>query len=164
MDLEQITLDGAIYEKFLRKIKVLPNGCWVRGKLGRYGRFRITTSSKDSPLNPHRYSYELHKGPIPKGLQIDHLCMEKSCCNPDHLEIVTAKENIIRYHRTRPKKAKPPPKIRGPRARRANCRNGHLYDEVGFYSYKGIRACSLCRRLRSRESKKRKREAISQPS
>lgn len=165
MNLEEINREEKIYEKFIRKIKVLPNGCWSGTKLGIYTRFRTTTNCEDSPVQGHRYSYELFKGPIPQGMQIDHLCMEKSCCNPDHLEVVTPKENIIRYHQTRPKKAKPSPKPRGPRAKRATCRNGHLYDEVGFYAYKGIRACSLCRRLRSRESKGRmRRRLLSQPS
>lgn len=44
----------------------------------------------------HRVTYELEHGPIPRGLMIDHLCRQTLCCNPDHLEAVTNRENTIR--------------------------------------------------------------------
>lgn len=44
----------------------------------------------------HRLSYEAHKGKIPKGLTIDHLCRNTICINPEHLEAVTNKENVLR--------------------------------------------------------------------
>jgi hypothetical protein len=44
----------------------------------------------------HRYLYLLAKGPIPSGLELDHLCGNKRCCNPDHLEAVTHRENMRR--------------------------------------------------------------------
>lgn len=47
-------------------------------------------------IRPHRLAYELAKGPIPLGLVIDHLCRNKACCNPDHLEAVTQRENTMR--------------------------------------------------------------------
>lgn len=47
-------------------------------------------------LLTHRFSYELHVGPIPDGLVIDHLCRNRACCNPTHLEPVTQWENITR--------------------------------------------------------------------
>lgn len=43
----------------------------------------------------HRIMYERHKGPIPQGLQLDHLCRNRLCVNPDHLEPVTNRENIL---------------------------------------------------------------------
>ena len=44
----------------------------------------------------HRWAWEQAKGPIPKGLVVDHLCRVRWCCNPDHMELVTNRENILR--------------------------------------------------------------------
>ena len=57
-----------------------------------YGLFRIGGKM----VSTHRWAYEHYIGPIPSGLQLDHLCMVRNCVNPDHLEPVTARENIHR--------------------------------------------------------------------
>lgn len=49
----------------------------------------------------HRLAYQFVRGPIPAGLHIDHLCRNRGCCNPDHLEPVTCAENIRRGHEAR---------------------------------------------------------------
>lgn len=49
----------------------------------------------------HRVSYRLHRGPIPEGLTIDHLCRNRSCVNPAHLEVVSLAENIRRAPRSK---------------------------------------------------------------
>jgi hypothetical protein len=79
---------------------------------------------------PHRKAYVAAKGAIPAGLQIDHLCRNRACINPDHLEAVTFAEN----------------QRRGLIARRARttCKNGHPYTAASLYVLRGIRFCRIC--------------------
>jgi hypothetical protein len=74
--------------------------CWVwNGTIdgGGYGRLRLNGVK----WLAHRYTYEKHVGPIPTGLQIDHLCRNRACVNPNHLEPVTAQTNLRRGLRTK---------------------------------------------------------------
>ncbi len=89
---------------------------------------------------PHRYAYVLFNGPIPEGLQIDHLCRNRACVNPDHLEAVTASENIRR--------GVGPELTRQRILGRTHCPHGHPYDEYNTRIYEGRRYCNECNRLR----------------
>ena len=81
-------------KRFNTKWRVSSSGCWVwEGSMTRrYGQFwngsRLVYS--------HRYSYELVHGPIKSGLELDHLCRNRLCINPEHLEPVTHLENMVR--------------------------------------------------------------------
>jgi len=87
----------------------------------------------------HRISYELLKGDIPEGLDLDHLCRNRGCVNPDHLEPVTRKENLLRGN-TIPAK----------HARKTHCPQGHEYTKGNtFISKSGSRHCRKCRAIRS---------------
>jgi hypothetical protein len=102
--------------------------CWVWQKAlteKGYGRSKIPGFRRT--MRVHRATYELYVGPIPEGLTIDHLCRIKSCCNPDHLEAVTAIENCRRA---------PPPV----RAERTHCSEGHELTPENVCA-KGCRAC-----------------------
>lgn len=78
------------------QIKQGQNGCWVwTGPIGTNG-YGIM-SYRWRTFNTHRLAYQEVKGPIPKDLEIDHLCMNKLCQNPQHLEAVTHKENMRRF-------------------------------------------------------------------
>ena len=85
-----------LIDRFLDSISPEPNsGCWLWTKCGTHNGYGwIKRNGKHQYA--HRTSYELFVGPIPEGLQIDHLCRVRCCVNPRHLEPVTRSENIRR--------------------------------------------------------------------
>lgn len=88
----------------------------------------------------HRYSYEMHRGAIPTGLVLDHLCRNPACVNPDHLEPVTIAENVRR----------------SPLIRRTHCPKGHLLSEDNLCPERlrrGLRLCRICRRAQVKRTK-----------
>lgn len=111
-----------------------------------YGRTKVLGSQR--MLYPHRVAYEHFKGPIPDGMHIDHLCRNRSCCNPDHLEAVTPGENIRRgetgaHHRNK-----------------THCIRGHAYEGDNLYVTRdGARKCRACNRLRYADRKAGRDEA-----
>lgn len=82
-----------LYKKLMKRIRV-EGDCWIwtAGINQGYGRFR----EGNTQLLVHRVFYEHFKGPIPKELVIDHLCRNRACQNPAHLELVTRRENVVR--------------------------------------------------------------------
>lgn len=115
-----------------------------------YAQFR---SRRAGHMYAHRYAYELMVGPIPEGLQLDHLCKVRDCCTPDHLEPVTHAENTRRSDAG---------KTVGARMRaKTHCPRNHPYDEENTHiNKKGARNCKECRRTSSRERMRRKREEL----
>lgn len=89
-----MTYAGNAIGRILARISVDANGCWLwpGSKVRGYGRIRHYTKVTLT----HRVTFEFFVGPIPDGLQIDHLCRVPACCNPDHLEPVTQLENYRR--------------------------------------------------------------------
>ena len=91
------------------------------------------TYVESHPVRAHRLYYERHVGPIPDGLEMDHLCRNRACVNPDHLEPVTRAENNRR-------KA----------VAQTHCKNGHPLSGDNLLATKRQRACRACQRERSR--------------
>lgn len=116
--------------------------CWVwtgtismngYGMLGVGGR-------KGKKLYAHRVSYNLFVGEVPEGLDLDHLCRNRRCVNPDHLEPVTRGENTRRGDL---------PKILKQRAKdRTHCMNGHIFNDSNTRLRKsGGKICRTCEKI-----------------
>lgn len=113
-------------------------GCW-EWKRSRNSRGYGLISERGVVMLTHRVSYELHVGPIPDGMQIDHLCRNKPCCNPGHLEAVTCAENASRR----------------PDAYKTHCLRGHELTPENMIvkarpNGRTIRNCRTCQRERAR--------------
>lgn len=95
---------------------------------------------------PHRVAYEAAHGPIPDNFTIDHLCKNRACCNPAHLEAVSKGENTRRAHTG----------VKRKRATRTHCKRGHdLTPDNTRRSSKGSIICKTCQRLAKRQYKQR---------
>ncbi|MGO3650436.1 HNH endonuclease signature motif containing protein [Agrococcus casei] len=90
-------------------------------------------------LPAHRFAYADSRGAIPEGLEIDHLCRNRSCVNPKHLEAVSKRENLARGYAV--------PAIN---ARKTHCKRGHEFTAENTYRWGSSRICRACKRLPSR--------------
>lgn len=100
-----------------------------------YGRVGVNGHQRGA----HRAVYELMVGPVPDGLELDHLCRFRACVNPDHLEPVTHAENVRRIH-----------------VRQTHCLYGHEFNEVNTRYRGNARRCRVCERRRSADYKVRR--------
>ena len=125
-----------VAERFWAKVdRDQPDECWSwkAGKFSDgYGAFYL----EGRTTKAHRVSYELSKGSVPEGLHLDHLCRNKACVNPDHLDPVTCGENLRRGDG-----------FNGHQSRQTHCKRGHPLSGANLIQYKdGHRRCRTCER------------------
>lgn len=134
----EVKLPANIQERLLDKYSPEPNsGCWpwtaALNNMG-YGVINFMVEGKPRLFLAHRLLYTLHKGRIPKGLELDHLCRVSSCVNPQHLEAVTHRENIRRGHHN------------SFNLNKTHCLRGHPFSAENIYPVAGGRSCRTCRK------------------
>lgn len=111
--------------------------CWYwKGNTNDKGYGRLYVNGKQ--MYAHRHSYLIHRGHIPQGLTIDHLCRNTSCVNPSHMELVTSKENTLRGECPSAQNK-----------RKTHCKNGHELSGNNLYIRPDGRGrhCNICKKI-----------------
>ena len=134
-------------ERFKEKTRLVENGCheWIGAKDGKgYGLLGVDRKV----VRAHRFIYRIVHGTIESNLTIDHLCRNRSCVNPEHLEAVTMRINILRGNGMGARWSK-----------RSSCDFGHLFTGENLIVRKdGGRRCRKCLSLRNKKLYLRKYE------
>ena len=129
-------------QRFMAKVIKLPSGCWTwRGPLNRcgYGKFtvqRVTVAA-------HRFAYHELVGKIPENLTIDHLCRNRACVNPKHMEPVPLRENLLRGDT-----------FQAANFKKTHCVNGHEFTDSNTLIVNGWRQCRECVLIRKEEKRR----------
>lgn len=135
--------------------KVRPDhhtGCheWGGAKFSGTGYGSIWCNATKTNIGDHRIAWELKHGqPIPIDKEIDHLCRNRGCVNPEHLEVVTHRENIRRTT-----------SVVAQNMNKTHCKRGHPFDAENTGQYDGRRFCRECGRTKWREYYHRNRERM----
>ncbi len=136
-------------DRFAEKIALTDTGCieWIASSDSKgYGKFQCESGRNGRLMPAHRWAYEWIVGPIPVGLQLDHLCRNRLCVNPAHLEPVSQQENILRGVG-----------LAAENAEKTACPVGHPYAGDNLYTNPttGSRLCRACRREHDRNRRPR---------
>jgi hypothetical protein len=148
-----------LVQRLERKHRLTEAGCWEwtgsRDQKG-YGRTTIGSRTDGSrrPVRVHRLAWELFRGPIPPGLQIDHRCRNRRCFNPEHLRVATPRENNM---------APGSESLTARFAERTHCAAGHPFSGSNLRMRPGgARECRTCMNAYKREwHRKRKLKGAS---
>ena len=121
--------------RFKSKTVENPAGCWLwQGPLDKdgYGSFFF----RRRPRRAHRVGYFLRHGPIPSGMVVNHTCRNRHCVNPQHLQMVTVTENVMKDSTSLPYL----------NSQKTHCKKGHPFDR----KYGNQRYCSICQAAKTK--------------
>lgn len=143
----------AVIDRFAEQIALTDSGCieWLASTNGvGYGQLRLSPADDSRRVYAHRWSYEHHVGSIPAGMHLDHLCRNTICVNPNHLEAVEPRMNLLRGVSSPAKNAA-----------KSHCHNGHPLSGSNLYvnPTTGYRQCRTCSRTRNAARGPRNRKA-----
>jgi hypothetical protein len=138
-------------DRLLQSVRKDEAGCWIwQGQLGSCGYGRVYHDGK--MRSAHRAAWTLVNGPIPQGLEIDHLCRVRNCINPSHLEAVTHAENCQRGTAGL--------NLAAFQRAKTHCPQGHPYSGENLYlPPSGGRICRTCRQIAVRRWQREKQKA-----
>jgi hypothetical protein len=135
-------MQGSLEDRLWPKVRADVSGCWVwlaATTSGGYGQVQVNGGRRVA----HRVVYELMVGAVPVGLELDHLCRNRPCVNPTHLEPVTHSENCRRS-----------PLMGRVNRSKTRCPAGHPYAEQNTYvrrnGHRMCRTCTISRKRRYR--------------
>ena len=149
-------MNASSLARFLGKVKVSPDGCWLWTGARYANGYGLVSVSRRVNRRAHRVSFEHFVGPIPDGLQMDHLCLVRLCVNPDHLEAVTAAENNRRMQL-----------VHGIGRYATHCKRGHEFTPDNTYrrARSMHRICRACDAERQRIARSQvRRPDVASPS
>lgn len=150
---ERIRLAPDAEARFWAKVnRNAPNGCWewTAAQDGHgYGQLQLRAVSK-TPIKAYRLAYEMFVEIVPEGMTIDHLCRNTLCVNPEHMQAVTMRTNILRSDG-----------VSARHARKTECINGHPFTPENTYCPPGRvhRMCRACIKARKQSPAYKAREA-----
>lgn len=121
----------AMVDRLMAKVEFDESGCWLWTAATQRSGYGYMRDANRRMRVARRLAWEASVGPVPEGQVLDHLCRTRACINPDHLEPVTERENILRGVAPTAQNA-----------RKTHCPRGHVHDAVDS---RGRRICTICK-------------------